>query len=297
MRKPRLTLIICFITLACALTSLRTVAQTTAKKPAAQKPAPKPTAKPPATKPPATKPATPRPAAKPAARVEAAVPFAVGETLNYDVSWSSTVSAGTAVLKVQEKKPSYNSVAYYIVAEAQPGSLLSRLYTLYYKADTLLDAYTLLPQRGSVFSREGSRQRMKITEFNHGGKSARFQMQTNRIMVKDLAIPTDSQDLLSAIYSLRTIPATTGDRVSMAVSDNGRMYMTEFAFGAVEALKMSFGTAGAIRVTVAISDDSGKAVGARGSTLWLSNDNRRVPLRLETQLAVGRFVLALKNLP
>lgn len=294
MRNPRLPLIILFITLACALTSLGIGAQTTPKKPATQKPAPKPasTAKPPASKPPATK-----PAAKPAARSEAAVPFAVGETLNYDVSWSSTVSAGTAVLKVLEKKASYNSVAYYIVAEAQPGSLLSRLYTLYYKADTLLDAYTLLPQRGSVFSREGSRQRMKITEFNHGGKSARFQMQTNRIMVKDLAIPTDSQDLLSAIYSLRTIPAATGDRVSMAVSDNGRMYMTEFAFGAAEALKMPFGTASAIRVTVAINDDAGKAVGARGSTLWLSNDTRRVPLRLETQLAVGRFVLALKNMP
>ena len=293
MRKTIRVFVILLAVVTLSVTSLGFAAQTSGAKPQPKKTAPaKPPAKP--TQKPATKP-TPSPP-RAVARVEAAVPFAVGETLTYDVSWSSTVSAGTAVLRVQEKRPSYNSTAYYIVAEAQPGSLLSRLYTLYYKADTLLDAYTLLPQRGSVFSREGKRQRMKITEFNHGSKSARFQMQTSRIMVKDLAVRSDTQDLLSAIYSLRTIPATTGDRVSMAVSDNGRMYMTEFAFGAPETLKTSFGSVSAIKVTPMIRDDAGQPV-ARGSSLWLSNDDRRVPLRLETQLAVGRFVLALKNRP
>ena len=77
-------------------------------------------------------------------RSERAVPFKVGETLTYDVSWSSYLTAGTAVTTVKEKKPSYNSTAYYIVAEGRPTPLLSKLYTLYYKVDTLIDSYTLL---------------------------------------------------------------------------------------------------------------------------------------------------------
>ena len=92
----------------------------------------------------------PAPAAAPKPRVERIerpVPFHVGETLTYDVSWSSYVSAGTAVVAVKEKKPSFDSTACYIVAEARTAPLLSKLYTLYYKMDTLLDAYTLLPQR------------------------------------------------------------------------------------------------------------------------------------------------------
>ena len=234
-----------------------------------------------------------RPKAPPRARVEQAVPFTVGETLVYDVSWSNTVSAGTVTLRVQEKKPSYSSMAYYIVAEAQPGSLLSRLYTLYYKADTLLDAYTLLPQRGSLFSKEGSRQRMKVTEFNHGARKAKFQMQTASLMTLDLTVPADAQDMLSAIYALRASPATTGDRLSLAVSDSGRLYNVEFAIGGRENVKTSAGTLAGLRVAPTIIDEKKQSV-ARGSVLWISDDARRVPLRLETQLAVGRFVLSLR---
>src|SRR3954447_2135571 len=50
-------------------------------------------------------------------RAERAVPFGVGETLDYDVGWSSYLTAGTATLSVREKKPSYGSTAYYVVAE------------------------------------------------------------------------------------------------------------------------------------------------------------------------------------
>src|SRR6266568_2197071 len=95
-----------------------------------------------------------------------AVPFKVGETLTYDVSWSTFLTAGTAVLTVQEKKPSYNSTAYYIVAEGRPTPLLAKLYSLYYKMDTLLDSFTLLPHRGSVYSEEGSKHRFKSTRFD-----------------------------------------------------------------------------------------------------------------------------------
>ena len=91
-------------------------------------------------------PAQERPAA------ERDVPFAVGETLEYDVGWSSYLTAGTATLSVRAKKPSYDSVAYYVVAEGQATGLVAALYPAYYKADTLLDVYTLLPQRGSIYS-------------------------------------------------------------------------------------------------------------------------------------------------
>src|SRR5579862_5973294 len=119
------------LTLACSMLAALSLA--------AQRPAPRP-------------PPVPAPATQ---RVERPTPFLVGETLTYDVSWSTYLTAGTVVSTVREKKPSYNSTAYYIVAEGRPTALLSRLYTLYYKMDTLIDAYTLLPQRASIYSEEG----------------------------------------------------------------------------------------------------------------------------------------------
>lgn len=64
----------------------------------------------------------------PQPRTERAVPFRIGETLTYEVSWSNYLVAGTAVTTVKEKKPSFNSTAYYLVAEGRTTPLLSKLY-------------------------------------------------------------------------------------------------------------------------------------------------------------------------
>jgi hypothetical protein len=118
-------------------------------------------------------------------------------------------------------------------------------------------------------------------------------MQTASLMTKDLNVPADTQDMLSAIYALRASPATTGDRLNLAVSDNGRLYSVDFAIGGSELVKRGSGDVAALRVTPTITDDKGQRVG-RDTALWLSADARRVPLRLETQLTVGRFVLSLR---
>src|SRR4051812_16519987 len=115
----------------------------------------------------------PMEAATPAA-VERPVPFKVGETLEYDVGWSSYLTAGTATLAIREKKPSYGSVAYYVVAEGRATGMVGALYHAYYKADTLLDVYSLLPQRGSVYSDEGRKRRLRVTRFNQSKRTAQF---------------------------------------------------------------------------------------------------------------------------
>jgi hypothetical protein len=235
--------------------------------------------------------AQPRPA-----RVERPVPFRAGERLEYDVSWSSYLTAGTVVLHVADKRPSFNSDAYYIEAEAKPSSLLSRIYTLYYKADTLLDVYSLLPQRGSVYSREGKRQRMKVTSFNHGAKKARFDMQTATSMTKEMAVTPATQDVLSAIYALRTAAPKPGDRIHLTVADSGRLYQADFAVGKPESIRLPSGAIPALRIAPTIVNDAGETIAA-GSVLWLSNDAERLPLRLEMPLSAGRFVLSLRQRP
>jgi hypothetical protein len=105
--------------------------------------------------------ATPRGAAV----SERAVPFKPGETLTYDVSWSNFLTAGTATVSVVEKKPSFGSVAYQHHGRRAVHVALSRLYSVYYKIDTLVDVYTLLPSV-MIYASENGRRRMRITRFN-----------------------------------------------------------------------------------------------------------------------------------
>lgn len=239
---------------------------------------------------PTPSPAPPRAAAK----AERTVPFGPGELLTYDVSWSSYLTAGTATVSVKEKKPSFGSVAYYVVAEGRPTPLLSKLYNLYYKADTLLDAYTLLPQRGSVYSEEGGRRRMKITSFNQGARKATFEMQTSTLIKKDLTLPPYTQDALSAVFVLRAVPLKTGGRMTMPVADNGKIFKVQMAIGARERVKTGIGPTDAFRITPTIVGEDGKSEG-RAMHVWISDDTRRLPVKLQADLAVGSFVLTLKS--
>ncbi|MEK6631199.1 MAG: DUF3108 domain-containing protein [Acidobacteriota bacterium] len=250
-------------------------------------------AKPRATSPTAPKPATARPA--PAARVEQDVPFKAGETLGYDISWSTAImTAGTATLSVREKRPSGGSVAYYITAEAQPTPMLAKLYSVYYKVDTLLDAFTLLPQRGSVFSLESGRKRMKILRFNQEAKSAQFEMQTKTVMKKDMVVPAGVQDVLSALFVMRARPLRPGSTISMPVCMNDAVYKMTIAVGGREDVKTGIGTIPAWRLVPVITDAQGKPAG-RGMTLWVSDDGRRLPVRMQAELAVGSFNLVLRE--
>ena len=245
---------------------------------------------------------TQRPAAKrpataaptPAARTERRVPFAAGERLTYDVSWSNYLTAGTLTMSVNAKQPSFGSTAYYVTAEARTTGVVGSLYTLYYKADSLIDVYSLLPQRGSLYSREGRRERLKTTTFDQAKRAGKFEMKTASLMHKNLTLPPLTQDVLSAIYVLRSIQPRPGDKLEIPVSDSGRLYNVTFTVGAEEQVRKADGSAvAALAVTPRAVEVGSKA--ADGSLkFWLSNDARLVPVRMEAALAVGRVVLALK---
>src|SRR5262249_56175960 len=131
--------------------------------------------------------------------------------------------------------------------------IVSKLYSLYYKADTLLDSYSLLPQRGSLYSEEGKRHRMKTTLFDQSAKKASYQVETRTVVKKDLAIPGLTQDALSAIYVLRSLSLKSGDKFSMPVSDNGHVYRVMMQIGPAEPVNTGLGAITGYKITPVIT--------------------------------------------
>jgi Protein of unknown function (DUF3108) len=236
-------------------------------------------------------PAAPRAAAP---RSERVVPFKIGETLTYDVSWSTFLTAGTAVTTVKEKKPSFNSTAYYIVAEGRPTPIVAKLYTIYYKLDTLLDSYTLLPQRGTVYSEEGGKHRFKVSRFDHAARRVAFEYESTNKASDNFPIPPYTQDVLSAIYVLRAVPLKAGDVITMPVTDDGSNYKLQVNVGAAERLKTPLGDVSAWRLKLSIFDATGRPQG-RNVAMWLSDDPRRLPMKFQAELPVGTFNLNLRE--
>ena len=225
---------------------------------------------------------------------EPAVPFTVGETLAYDVSWSSFLVAGTATTTIKEKRPSYDSIAYYVVAEGRPLPMLARLYNLYYKMDTLVDSRTLLSQRGSLYAEEGADHRLATTRFDRAARRAFFEVQSEQAAKSDYAVPPGTQDGLAVLYALRTRAFKAGDRVATPVADGGSLYTVSAEIAAPETVRVPLGEFSAWNLKVSIADGQGQAAW-KNVAIWISNDARRLPVKMQAELSIGHFVLALRE--
>lgn len=233
--------------------------------------------------------------ARPTTPAERQVPFTVGEQLTYDIGWSFYPTAGSATIRVVEKKAAFGSTVYQLVADGQPTPLLANLYPLYYKAESQLDAVTLLPHQGSLYSQEGRRRRTKTTRFDRRTGTVAFAVEGQPQQSTTLKIKPGTHDALSAFFSLRTVALKAGARYTIPVADDGETFDVRITVVGRESVDTSAGPRPAWRLTPEILDASGKPASDRRLAVWMSDDARRLPLKLEADLGLGAFVLSLRN--
>jgi hypothetical protein len=224
--------------------------------------------------------------------VDAAVPFRPGETLTYDVTYSSYLRAGTAITTVQDKRGAAG--AYQITVEGRPIPMLANLYRLYYRMDSLLDSATLLPRRTVFYAEEGSNKRTATTEFDRATRKASFDVKGETSGRLEFAIPPQVQDGISALYVLRAMALKPGGRITLPIADEGLVYSARADVTGTERVTVPLGEFTASVLKMTITDPAGQPA-ASNSAVWISNDARRLPLRMQADLPVGSFVLLLRQ--
>jgi hypothetical protein len=221
------------------------------------------------------------------------VPFQVGETLNYDVSWSSFFTAGRATLRVVDRKPlAAGRAGYGLQVEAQSVSVAAQLYKLYYKVESVLDTATLAPVRSSSYSNEGGKEKVKSISFG-ANNAADVEFRTKTTSRTKVTLPPRTLDMLSAIYVIRALAVKPGDSLTMPIVDGDKVSKVRLTFGGKEMIKTGLGTVAGWKVTPVELDDKGRVVPGRRLTLWLSDDTERKPLRFEAGLTIGTVTLTL----
>lgn len=272
-----------FLPVFLAIAAVSTIAAAPQRGSAPQKPA----AKTPATK---TTPAPPS-AAAPAA--DAPVPFKVGETLIYDASWSSFLTAGQVKMRVADRQSlGGGRSGYHFISEAQTVSLAAKMYQVYYKVESVIDTATLAAVRASSYSNERGRERTKSVWF--GAKNVgSYEIKRGEVHKGQVALPPRTLDPLGAMYIARVVRANPGETLVIPVVDGDTVSRLRLAFGNRESVKTGLGAANGWRVTITMTDLQGKSNGTRPLIVWLSDDAQRRPLRFEAALGVGSVTLTL----
>jgi Protein of unknown function (DUF3108) len=103
------------------------------------------------------------------------------------------------------------------------------------------------------------------------------------------------QDVLSAIYFLRTQPLTLGKTIELTISDSGQVYKVPVRVVEKKRMKTVIGRVEALRVDPELFGPDGM-LGNKGQiSIWYTNDARRIPVKAKIKTEYGVFDVSLRK--
>ncbi|HYX28262.1 MAG TPA: DUF3108 domain-containing protein [Pyrinomonadaceae bacterium] len=103
------------------------------------------------------------------------------------------------------------------------------------------------------------------------------------------------QDVLTVIYYLRTQDLTIGKSLDVPVTDAGRVFRLSVSAKEEKEIDTVLGKVKAIRIEPALFGDS-SLVRAKGQlSIWITEDQRRLPVRAQLKVDLGTFDIKLKR--
>lgn len=213
--------------------------------------------------------------------------FGVGEWFKFRIHYGF-VNAGYATLEVKEATINSEKLFHLIGKGSTTG--LSRLF---FKVDDRYESYidqdTFVPNQF-------------LRKINEGGYTKNqegfFIWSTNKILVKDykhntektFSIPKNTQDILSAFYYLRNFSTIDkikpGESVAIDLFFDDETTKFKLKFIGRENIKTKFGTIATMIFRPLVQ--SGRVFKEQESvTVWISDDENKIPIRIQASLAVG----------
>ncbi len=224
------------------------------------------------------------------------LPFARGETLTYNVTWS-IFPAGQVVAKVESGglQPAHNFV---VKTTADSTGFVSLLYKVQDVYDSVFNPRTLCAQRISKTINEGRRHKVTHIVFDASRHLALLDERNldkpkDPVSRKTHAIPACVEDVVSAFYYLRAQPMKVGKKIQLAVNDGSKTKEVTATVEDLEPVQTPLGTFQAFRVEPTVFGDLYKRKGRM--VIWFSDDQRRLPLRIKAMISVGAITGTLSS--
>lgn len=237
---------------------------------------------------------------KPAVRTFAN-PYSGGETLEYvgKYKFGFGIKIAEATFTVREDP---DSDTYFIVSEAKSKGTLAKLFnfSFYQKIESTVDSRTLQLMRS--VKRDEQRDRIRDSE-------ATFDYSDNRVTwietdpndpskpPKRVAstITPETQDLVTGVFALRGKDLAVGKKLMFSVTDSGLVYEIPVRVRGREKLKTIFGKVQCWKVEPEIFGD-GRVIEQKGSLIiWLTADERRIPVRAKLKTKLGSVEIKLER--
>jgi hypothetical protein len=220
----------------------------------------------------------------------AAWAFRIPEKLIYDLTWTG-IKAGTATLEILR-----GSDTMQIVSTAKSADWISLFYTVDDRVESVLSPPRppLLvgqPENYRMKIREGRHRRDREVVFDHGKRTALY---VDHMGGEKKSIPLhgDVFDPLSSFYYVRTMNLEVGKPVFVDILDNKKLWNVEVLVLRKEMITTKLGSFSTIVIKPLMKSEG--IFNRKGAMLiWLTDDERRLPVMMQTKVAVGSITATL----
>ena len=250
-------------------------------------------------------------------RTTAAMPFVPSEELVYEGEFTRAILRGIniAELRFKAQRPSPSPVTVegesaaaaplVLTTDVISKGFFSKLFGVTFKfhAESQVEPNDFYAMRTTKRDEQGKRLRTSEAVFDQSAKTVEFTERdpnntesAPRIITAALAGPT--QDIVSAIYFLRTQTLTPGQTFQIAISDSGRVFQVPATVVAEKKkMKSVLGKVEVVRVDVDLFGPGRPVEEGKGKmSIWVTNDDRHVPIKARLSHEMGQLDITLKSI-
>lgn len=213
--------------------------------------------------------------------------FQKGEWLKFKMSYSNFLNAGFSTMEVRETTNNQKA-AFHILGKGTSTGIVSLFFNVKDDYQTYMYKESLLPYRFIRKIDEGGYTKDEEILFNHDKNEATVKNH-KRNTVNKHPIGDDIQDLLSSLYFLRNQNLTNlkaGDKIELKMFLDQETTNFKLHFLGKEVVKTKFGKVKALKFKPMVQ--AGRVFKEQESlTIWISDDENKIPLLIKASLAVG----------
>lgn len=245
-----------------------------------------------------------------------AMPFEPAEQLVYEGEFSKLLLRGVKIaeLRFEARRPApvaagkgdgseQSAAPYTLVGHVESKGFFSRLFGVNFRfhAESTVEPETFNVLRTTKLDEQGKRVRASEAVFHYGDKRVEWTERdpnnaaaSPRVVTAALEGPT--QDIISAIYFLRTRRLAPGDAFEIAVSDSGRVYkLPARVVAEKKKMKSVVGRVPVLRLDVELFGENRPVEGKGKMSIWVTDDERRLPLKARLSHDLGQLDITLKQ--
>ncbi|MBY0316242.1 MAG: DUF3108 domain-containing protein [Bdellovibrionales bacterium] len=227
-------------------------------------------------------------------------PFRVGEKVTYSVSYFA-VEAGTMSMEIKSMVEVNGKKAYAIHYSGKSSSVFDMFYAVDDSAITYLDVETLVPTSYSLHVKESKQVREVRSYFNLQEMKAymldKRQKKGKELEVKDYSweIPAYSQNVFSVAFYMRTFTFKVGKELQVRVAHEGKNILMKAKVLREEKLKTPAGTFDTWVIQPQFEME-GAFKPSGNNFIWLTKDDRKRIVRIESKIKIGTIVVGVQTI-